>query len=96
MPGVNLIEMDRNKEKSFCCGAGGGRMWMEEKIGTRVNQNRGDEALATGAAKIAVACPFCSVMLNDAVTVRAQESGVEAAAEVVDIATLLLDRVKAK
>ena len=96
MPGVNLVEMDRNKEKSFCCGAGGGRMWMEEKIGTRVNQNRGDEALATGAAKIAVACPFCSVMLNDAVTVRAQESGGEAAAEVVDIATLLLDRVKAK
>ena len=96
MPGVNLVEMDRNKEKSFCCGAGGGRMWMEEKIGTRVNQNRGDEALATGATKIAVACPFCSVMLNDAVTVRAQESGGEAAAEVVDIATLLLDRVKAK
>jgi Fe-S oxidoreductase len=96
MPGVNLVEMDRNKEKSFCCGAGGGRMWMEEKIGTRVNQNRGDEALATGAAKIAVACPFCSVMLNDAVTVRAQESGGEAAAQVVDIATLLLDRVKAK
>ena len=96
MPGVNLVEMDRNKEKSFCCGAGGGRMWMEEKIGTRVNQNRGDEALATGAAKIAVACPFCSVMLNDAVTVRAQESGGEAAAEVIDIATLLLDRVKAK
>ena len=96
MPGVNLVEMDRNKEKSFCCGAGGGRMWMEEKIGTRVNQNRGDEALATGATKIAVACPFCSVMLNDAVTVRAQEAGGEAAAEVVDIATLLLDRVKAK
>jgi Fe-S oxidoreductase len=69
---------------------------MEEKIGTRVNQNRGDEALATGATKIAVACPFCSVMLNDAVTVRAQEAGGEAAAEVVDIATLLLDRVKAK
>jgi len=96
MPGVNLVEMDRNKEKSFCCGAGGGRMWMEEKIGTRVNQNRGDEALATGATKIAVACPFCSVMLNDAVTVRAQESGGEATAEVVDIATLLLDRVKEK
>ena len=96
MPGVNLVEMDRNKEKSFCCGAGGGRMWMEEKIGTRVNQNRGDEALATGAAKIAVACPFCSVMLNDAVTVRAQEAGGEAAAEVVYIATLLLDLVKAK
>ena len=93
VPGVNLVEMDRNREKSFCCGAGGGRMWMEEKIGTRVNLNRGDEALATGATKIAVACPFCSVMLNDAVTVRAQESGKDATAEVVDVATLLLDRL---
>ena len=96
MPGVNLVEMDRNQEKSFCCGAGGGRMWMEETIGTRVNQNRGDEALSTGATKIAVACPFCSVMLNDAVTVRGQEAGGEAAAEVVDVATLLLDRVRQK
>ncbi len=93
VPGINLVEMDRNKEKSFCCGAGGGRMWMEEKIGSRVNLNRGDEALATGASKIAVACPFCSVMLNDAVTVRAQESGNDATAEVVDVATLLLDRL---
>jgi Fe-S oxidoreductase len=96
MPGINLVEMDRNKEKSFCCGAGGGRMWMEETIGTRVNLNRGDEALSTGATKIAVACPFCSVMLNDAVTVRGQEAGGDAAAEVVDVATLLLDRVKQK
>jgi Fe-S oxidoreductase len=94
MPGINLVEMDRNKEKSFCCGAGGGRMWMEESIGTRVNMNRGDEALSTGATKIAVACPFCSVMLNDAVTVRGQEAGGDPAAEIVDVATLLLDRVK--
>ena len=93
MPGVDLVEMDRNKDKSFCCGAGGGRMWMEERIGTRINQNRGDEAIATGATKIAVACPFCSVMLNDAVTVRAQESGTDATTEVVDVATLLLDRL---
>jgi Fe-S oxidoreductase len=94
VPGVNLVEMDRNKETSFCCGAGGGRMWLEENIGTRINQNRGDEAMATGATKIAVACPFCSVMLNDAVTVRSQEQGITAPAEVVDIATLLLERVK--
>jgi Fe-S oxidoreductase len=69
-------------------------MWLEENIGTRINQNRGDEAMATGATKIAVACPFCSVMLNDAVTVRSQEQGITAPAEVVDIATLLLERVK--
>ena len=94
VPGVNLVEMDRNKETSFCCGAGGGRMWLEENIGTRINQNRGDEAMATGATKIAVACPFCSVMLNDAVTVRSQEQGISAPAEVVDVATLLLERVK--
>ena len=94
IPGVDLVEMDRNKDKSFCCGAGGGRMWMEERIGTRINQNRGDEAIATGATKIAVACPFCSVMLNDAVTVRAQEAGTEATTEVVDVATLLLDRLE--
>ena len=94
VPGVNLVEMDRNKETSFCCGAGGGRMWLEENIGTRINQNRGDEAMATGATKIAVACPFCSVMLNDAVTVRSQEQGITAPAEVVDVATLLLERVK--
>ncbi len=94
MPGVDLVEMDRNKDKSFCCGAGGGRMWMEERIGTRINQNRGDEAIATGATKIAVACPFCSVMLNDAVTVRAQEAGMDATTEVVDVATLLLDRLE--
>ncbi|MSW39366.1 MAG: 4Fe-4S dicluster domain-containing protein, partial [Actinobacteria bacterium] len=82
MPGVNLVEMDRNRETSFCCGAGGGRMWMEENIGSRINQNRADEALATGAATIAVACPFCSVMLNDGVTVRGTDG--EPAANVVD------------
>jgi Fe-S oxidoreductase len=94
MPGVDLVEMDRNREMSFCCGAGGGRMWMEERIGTRINQNRGDEAVATGATTIAVACPFCSVMLNDAVTVRGQEAGGEAPATVTDVATLLLSSVK--
>jgi Fe-S oxidoreductase len=69
-------------------------MWMEESIGTRINQNRSDEALATGAGKIAVACPFCSVMLNDGVTVRAQEAGTDPTAEVVDVASLLLDTVR--
>ena len=91
--GVTVVEMERHGDKSFCCGAGGARMWMEEKIGTRVNQNRGDEAIATGASTVAVACPFCSVMLNDAVTSRQQEGGAEGV-EVVDIATLLLQSAK--
>ncbi|MFA7322751.1 MAG: heterodisulfide reductase-related iron-sulfur binding cluster [Candidatus Nanopelagicales bacterium] len=90
----NTVEMERSGDKSFCCGAGGARMWMEEKIGTRINQNRGDEAIATGAKRIAVACPFCSVMLNDAVTSRQQEEGRAVGVEVVDVSTLLLNATK--
>jgi Fe-S oxidoreductase len=89
LPGVSYVEMERSGSTSFCCGAGGARMWMEEKIGTRVNLNRTDEAIATGATKVAVGCPFCSVMLHDGVTVRTQE-GAASNVEVVDVATLLL------
>jgi Fe-S oxidoreductase len=91
--GATRVEMERHADKSFCCGAGGARMWMEEKIGTRVNQNRGDEAIGTGASKVAVACPFCSVMLNDAVTKR-QAEGTAQGVEVVDVATLLLESAR--
>mgnify|MGYP003349070784 CR=1 FL=1 len=91
--GIEVVEMQRNGTKGMCCGAGGARMWMEEKLGTRINQNRGDEAIATGAARVAVACPFCSVMLNDAVTKR-QAEGTAEGVEVVDIATLLLDAAR--
>jgi Fe-S oxidoreductase len=87
------VEMPRHGEKSFCCGAGGARMWMEEKLGTKVNANRADEAIATGAGTIAVACPFCSVMLNDAVTARQQE-GQASGVVVQDIATVLLEATK--
>jgi Fe-S oxidoreductase len=93
--GAKKIEMPRHGEKSFCCGAGGARMWMEEKIGQQINKNRGDEAIATGAKTIAVACPFCSVMLNDAVTSRQQEGAAEGV-KVQDVATLLLESVRAK
>ena len=93
LPVVNLVEMERSRDRGMCCGAGGGRMWMEEKLGTRINLTRTDQALATGADKIAVACPFCSVMINDGVTTRS--AGMDApAAEVDDIATLLLGSVK--
>jgi len=92
--GATSVEMPRHGDKSFCCGAGGARMWMEEKIGTKVNENRGDEAIATGAAKIAVACPFCSVMLNDAVTSRQADGSTAQGVEVVDVATLLLTASK--
>ena len=86
--GVDLVEMPRNKERSFCCGAGGGRMWMEEKLGTRINMNRVDEAIATGAQEVAVGCPFCRVMVSDGV--KGRESDVE----VIDVAQALLRSVK--
>ena len=93
LPGLTFNEMEKSADRSFCCGAGGARMWMEEKLGTRINLTRTDQALATGADKIAVACPFCSVMINDGVTTRS--AGMDnPAAEVVDIATLLLGSVK--
>ncbi|MSZ46056.1 MAG: Fe-S oxidoreductase, partial [Actinobacteria bacterium] len=75
-------------ERSFCCGAGGGRMWMEEKLGTRINLNRVDEAIATGADQVAVACPFCRVMVSDGMTAR------ESTTEVLDVAQVLLENIK--
>jgi Fe-S oxidoreductase len=91
--GATLTEMPRHGKQSFCCGAGGARMWMEEKIGTAVNKTRADEAIATGAQTIAVACPFCSVMMSDAVAAK-QQTGAAEGVEVRDIARLLLDSVK--
>ena len=67
---------------------------MEETLGTRINVNRSDEALGTGAAKIAVGCPFCNVMLNDGVTMRKQEGTAAESIEVLDVAALLLGSVK--
>ena len=86
--GVKVTEMPRNQERSFCCGAGGGRMWMEEKIGERINLSRVDEAIATGVDEVAVACPFCRVMVTDGMTAR------ESDVEVLDVAQALLRAVK--
>ena len=86
--GVEITEMPRNKERSFCCGAGGGRMWMEEKLGSRINLNRVDEAIATGVTEVAVACPFCRVMVSDGMAERASD------VQVLDVAQALLRSVK--
>jgi Fe-S oxidoreductase/nitrate reductase gamma subunit len=84
---VRQVEMPRSHDRSFCCGAGGGRMWMEEREGKRVNIERTEEALATGAGVIGTACPFCMTMLNDGV----KDKNATATVEVRDIAELLLE-----
>jgi Fe-S oxidoreductase len=93
LPGVELREMTRSGSRSFCCGAGGARMWMEERIGKRINTDRTEEALATGASAIAVGCPFCRIMLSDGLT-AAQDAGQGEGVEVLDVAQLLLAGVK--
>jgi Fe-S oxidoreductase len=90
--GLNIIEMPRNRENGFCCGAGGGRMWMEEHIGTKVNKNRVDEAAATGAPLVASACPFCMTMLADGVN----ETGRSEAMRVMDVAQIVESRMVRK
>jgi Fe-S oxidoreductase len=84
--GLSLTEMPRNKERTFCCGAGGGQMWKEENLGTRVRDNRLDEARSVNAEIIATACPFCTVMLDD--------SGAEKPVEVREVSTLLLHHIR--
>jgi Fe-S oxidoreductase len=76
IPGVTQVEMKRCRERGFCCGAGGARMWLEENIGTRVNMDRTAEALGTGADVVSTACPYCMIMLDDAVRANAKEDEV--------------------
>ncbi|GAB3494540.1 (Fe-S)-binding protein [Amycolatopsis cihanbeyliensis] len=92
--GAQFREMPRHGDRSMCCGAGGARMWMEEKIGKRINVERVDEALGTAPSKIATGCPFCRVMLNDGVTARQSDGKAGENVEVVDVAQLLLSAVK--
>ena len=92
--GAQLTEMPRHADRSFCCGAGGARMWMEEHIGKRVNLERVDEAIATESSKIATGCPFCRVMLTDGLTTRESEGAARNVTEVLDVAQLLLAGVK--
>ncbi len=85
---TDLVEMPRNGTKGLCCGAGGGRFWMEEQVGKKVNIERTEEAIATGADEIAVACPFCYVMLDDGV----KELGADERVEVKEISVILAER----
>lgn len=87
--GVELREMDQNGKNSFCCGAGGGRMWMEETRGTRINAERTRQALATGAEVVATNCPFCMTMMKDGLAEA--ESNAAGTVSAADIAELLAD-----
>jgi Fe-S oxidoreductase/nitrate reductase gamma subunit len=88
--GIEVVEMPRNGTRGFCCGAGGARMWMEEHIGKKVNIERTEEALETGATRIAVACPFCYVMLDDGVKEKRRDEDVK----VQDIAEILIEALE--
>jgi Fe-S oxidoreductase len=88
VPGLSLVEMPRNRRQGFCCGAGGGRFWLEEKLGTRVNQNRVDEAAVTlgkSGGVVATGCPFCLTMMKDGVN----ETGREEKLKVMDVAEIV-------
>ncbi len=101
LPGAVVAEMPRNRERSFCCGAGGARMWMEETIGTRINADRTAEAIDTLSwtstsarnGAIATSCPFCRVMLTDGLTAQQADGMAPETMEVLDVAQLLLESV---
>jgi Fe-S oxidoreductase len=94
VPGVQAEEMHRCKNRGFCCGAGGARMWMEERIGKRINTERIDEALALNPDTISTACPYCLVMLGDAVAAKKSSGDAPDTLEVVDVAQLLARSVR--
>jgi Fe-S oxidoreductase len=89
VPGVSVKEMHRHRRTGFCCGAGGARMWLEERIGKRINVERTDEALGTGADVISTACPYCLIMLDDATKGRQAEGAAAASVRVMDVAQVL-------
>ena len=89
LKGIQIVEAPRNGTKGMCCGAGGGRMWMEESIGTKVNDERSAELVATGATRVATACPFCYIMMDDGVKGLGREDVL-----VQDISMHLLDALE--
>jgi Fe-S oxidoreductase/nicotinamide riboside transporter PnuC len=94
VPGTQAEEMHRCKGKGFCCGAGGARMWLEERTGKRINEERIDEALALDPDTVTTACPYCMVMLGDAVNAKKAAGDAKPELEVIDVAQLLVRSVK--
>jgi len=90
IPGVKLVEAERRKRTSFCCGAGGGHMWVKETVGKEINADRLNELYGTGAKTVATACPYCMIMLDDAV----KEKELEKEVEVVDLAQMMLKSIE--
>lgn len=95
IPGLRSQEMHRCKERGFCCGAGGARMWMEEKLGKRINVERIDEALSLDPDVVSTACPYCMVMLSDAVTAKQQSGEARESVQVLDVAQILQRSLRA-
>ncbi len=91
LKGIEIVEMARNGTRGMCCGAGGARMWMEESIGKKVNDERAEEAIATGATRVATACPFCYIMLDDGVKGAGRD---ESEVKVADISMHLLEAIE--
>jgi Fe-S oxidoreductase len=89
--GVTITEMEKSGKQTFCCGAGGGRMWMEEDRGTRINAERTRQVLETGADVVATACPFCMVMLSEGLASAEGGAGVAS----MDISEVLAARIAA-
>ncbi len=96
VPRLRQQEMHRCKDRGFCCGAGGARFWMEEKIGKRINVERTDEALGLDPDLISTACPFCMVMLSDAVTAKKAEGAARDDVQVLDVAQILQQSLAAQ
>ncbi|MCL0106814.1 heterodisulfide reductase-related iron-sulfur binding cluster [Thermodesulfovibrionales bacterium] len=86
MPGVTLVEMEQNRKRGFCCGGGGGHMWLERRIGRKINELRAEQAIETKAQIIATACPFCLQMFEDGIKTKV----VEESFKVMDIAELVI------
>jgi Fe-S oxidoreductase len=89
LPDVKLVEMEKNKKRGFCCGGGGGRMWLEESIGQRISENRIDQVIATKAQLVATACPYCLQMFDDAIKAKQAEETLK----VKDIAEVIAESI---